>query len=258
MESNAGRTHGDLPTTHWSMIARAAGDDAAARREALEDLLKDYLPVLRGFVIARYRVQPERADDIVQSFVADKLLERNLFGQADRTRGRFRSLLLTALQHYALNCFRASRVAGREGSGAESLNTVEGPIEIPGGDPTPGDQFEVHWVRQIIDHAAARMRDECVATRRGDLWANFEGRVLSPFLTGAEPADYSSLVTEFKLASPAQASNRLMTAQRMFRRCIEEEIGRYELGASVEEEIDALFEALAHGSSGPLTHDSIE
>lgn len=239
------------------MIARAAGDDVAARREALEDLLTGYLPALRGFVIARYRVQRERADDIVQGFVTDKLLERNLFGQADRTRGRFRSLLLTALQHYTLNWFRASRVTGRAGSGAESLDTVEGPIEISAADSTPSDQFEAHWVRQIIDHAAAHMREECVSTQRADLWAIFERRVLSPFLTGAEPADYSALVTEFKLASPAQASNRLMTAQRMFRRCIEEEIGRYELGDSVEEEIDALFEALARGSSGPSTHDTV-
>src|SRR4051794_36682601 len=94
-----------FPTTRWSLVARAgeSGDAAeAARREALGVILGRYLPALRAHLLAR-RVPAGWVDDLLQGFIADKVIEYNLLGYADRGRGKFRTFLLTALDRFAAN-----------------------------------------------------------------------------------------------------------------------------------------------------------
>jgi hypothetical protein len=68
------------------------------------------------------------------------------------------------------------------------------------------------------------------------VWAVFEGRVLEPTLLGMAQRSYAELVSRWGFASPAQASNVLMTATRMFARIIRFVIGRY---AKTQDEIEA-------------------
>ena len=48
----------------------------------------------------------ERASDLVQGFVADKLLEKRLVRRAEPGKGKFRSLLVRALENYAIDELR--------------------------------------------------------------------------------------------------------------------------------------------------------
>ena len=50
------------------------------------------------------------ADELLQAFVTDRLLEHQLLQRADQARGRFRSLLLTSLNNFAAGRRRAARV----------------------------------------------------------------------------------------------------------------------------------------------------
>ena len=47
----------------------------------------------------------------------------------------------------------------------------------------------------------------------------------------APPVAYDELVREFGFQSPAQAGNILMTAKRVFSRCLEETVAQYALSA---------------------------
>ena len=87
-----------FPTTAWSLVAEAGQEDAGAKRDALDRLLRRYLPALRAHLIYRRRFAPERADDLVQEFVADKIVEKDLIARADQQLGKFRTFLLTALE----------------------------------------------------------------------------------------------------------------------------------------------------------------
>src|SRR5881394_3079150 len=106
-----------FPTTRWSLVARACGGgggdggdglavDHEVRREALATILHRYLPALRAHLLAK-SIAPDRADDLLQAFVADKVIERNLLARADRARGRFRGFLAAALNNYCANQLRA-------------------------------------------------------------------------------------------------------------------------------------------------------
>jgi DNA-directed RNA polymerase specialized sigma24 family protein len=225
---------GRFPTTHWSLVVQVGLPDAEARREALGRLLERYLPALRAHLLWGKRLPPEEADDVLQDFVAGKIIERGLIGRADAALGKFRTFLLAALDRFLIDHFRQRNAKKRSPDGI--------PLEIgEHGDllpspPQPSDAFDVAWARSVLAEALRRMRAECEASGRADVWGVFQCRLLDPSLQGTEPIDYEQLVARFGLQSPSQASNVLITAKRMFARALRSVVGEY---AMREEEIDA-------------------
>ena len=72
-----------FPTTHWSRVLAAGGDDPGSR-EALAALCRDYWYPLYGFVRLKGH-SPEDAQDLVQALFAE-LLDRGSFWELGRGR----------------------------------------------------------------------------------------------------------------------------------------------------------------------------
>ena len=92
-----------FPNTHWSLIRRAGqtGEAQFAARKALAVLLTRYeSPLGCGATSRVVRRLGDDVDDVLQAFVADKLLEREMLRHADEGRGRFRTFLLTSLNNF--------------------------------------------------------------------------------------------------------------------------------------------------------------
>src|SRR5438093_2499764 len=83
-------------TTHWSLVFAAAERDGQQSKLALEDLCGAYWYPLYAFLRRRGHAA-EDARDLTQSFFAT-LLEKDYLADADQSRGRFRSFLLTAIK----------------------------------------------------------------------------------------------------------------------------------------------------------------
>jgi DNA-directed RNA polymerase specialized sigma24 family protein len=232
-----------LPVTHWSLVSRAGREDSAVRREALTELLGQYLAPMRSHLVVRKRIDSDRADDLVQGFIATRVLDSELLASADRGRGRFRTYLLTALDRYVLNQARHDRAKKRSAEGgAAPIDAVPEPVS---GEAPPDRTFEIAWARSIVAQAIARMEAECVALARADVWGVFQDRVLGPLLHGAEPMPYAAMVERFGFASPAQASNVLVTGKRTFARALRAVVLQYERDETdVDEEIADLLRAL--------------
>src|SRR3954451_16950643 len=93
-----------FPTTRWSLVTQAARhQDGDA---AITDFLNAYYSPMRRHLARRWRAAPEILDDLLQSFVADRVLQHELLASADARRGRFRAFLVTALDRFASNHFR--------------------------------------------------------------------------------------------------------------------------------------------------------
>ncbi|NLF72215.1 MAG: hypothetical protein GX575_24540 [Candidatus Anammoximicrobium sp.] len=127
-EPNAMSRHQDhrpnqFPTTRWSLVARAGDEELEARRQALGELVVAYLPALRAHLVYRKGLVPEQ-DDVLQEFVAQKVLEKNLFAQADRALGKFRTFLLTALDRFLYNWLRHQQL-GRRVGGRQRVTIAE-------------------------------------------------------------------------------------------------------------------------------------
>jgi DNA-directed RNA polymerase specialized sigma24 family protein len=227
-----------FPNTNWSMVARAGHVRSSVRRRTLEALLRQYLPALRAYLVARWRgPNPDRIDDVLQGFLAGKVLEQQILRRADQARGRFRTFLLTALDRYLVDEFRKDSAAKRSpGEAVASLGSVAEADHPP---QEAADLFDLEWARQAVSLALGRMRRECEAGGRAPVWAVFEARVVACAFDGAEPMPYAQLVQRFGFASPEQAANVLITGKRMFARNLREVVGEY-----AEDDADAAEEVL--------------
>ncbi|NQU21966.1 MAG: hypothetical protein HQ567_11840 [Candidatus Nealsonbacteria bacterium] len=224
-----------FPVTQWSLVARAGQDDPELRRKALGELLGRYVPALRAHLVYRKGVAEEKADDLVQEFVADKILEKDLISRADRSLGKLRTFLLTALDRFAANQFRDQQAQKRSPGKGRMVALDERADGLPLGQ-RPSEAFDVAWARSVIKEALRQMRTECETSDRMQLWGVFECRVVGPTLEGAPAVDYGTLVERFGFRSPTQASNALTTAKRMYARALRCAVGEY---AQDEHEVEA-------------------
>jgi len=223
-----------FPATQWSLVGRAAQLDPAARRQALEELLPRYLSALKAHLVHYRRLPPERADDLLQEFVARKVLQKDLIASADRRLGKFRTLLLTALDRFVRNQYRDQRARKRSASdGAVPFDQQQ---HVLPDQSRHCEAFDLEWAREVIRDALGKMRQECEASGRMQLWGIFECRVVGPILEGAPPVDYARLVEQFGFQSPSHASHALTTAKRMYARALRSAVGQY---AQDEDEIES-------------------
>lgn len=245
MKSQHRPIDGRFPTTHWSLVAEVGLSDADARRAALERLLVRYLPALRAHLLWGKRLPPEEADDLLQEFVAGKIIERGLIGRADAALGKFRTFLLAALDRFAID--ESRRQTAKKRSPEDAPLGIGERGDLIAAPPQPSDAFDVAWARSVLAEALKRMREECEAAGRADVWGVFQCRLLEPSLQGTAPVDYEELVARFGLQSPSQASNVLVTAKRMFARALRSVVGEYALGdEEIEAEIRELREVLGN------------
>ena len=159
-------------TTHWSVVISAGQADAFQASEALEKLCRTYWPPLYSFV-RRHGYSPEDAQDLTQAFFA-KLLEKNFWARADRQKGRFRSFLLTALRQFLADERDRARTAKR-GGGATFISFDERTGEehfLAGLDQklSGEQQFDRQWASTVLEQARVKLRHECVASGRADLY----------------------------------------------------------------------------------------
>jgi RNA polymerase sigma-70 factor (ECF subfamily) len=233
-----------FPTTHWSLVARVGHDDGSVRRAALVELLTRYLPALRTHLVLRKGLRRDRADDVLQQFLADKVLEDDLIPRARREKGKFRTFLLTALDRFVANVFRHEAAQKRRPAGEVPLEEAAGEADDAAG---PAAAFDAAWARQVVAQGVEATRFECEASARPDVWGVFEARVLGPTLDGADPVPHEQLAERFGFRSAEESANLLVTGKRMFARNLRAVVGRYEPG---EAEIDAEIADLRATLSG--------
>jgi RNA polymerase sigma-70 factor (ECF subfamily) len=234
-----------LSTTHWSLVCRAGQTDDEARRAALDELLTGYLKPLKAHLVLKRRLSPHMADDVLQEFVARKILHRDLLSSASPIKGRFRTLLLTALDRFVIDQHRAAALRPAELAGNAESDDDESSMLEPEASTDP-DVFEVAWARTVLVRALGQMQSQCKLSGRSDVWGVFYHRMLAPLLPRGEELDYNELVCKFNLKSAEQASNVLMTAKRQFARVlaalVSESLSDDE---DMNEELSALRNALA-------------
>ena len=110
------------------------------------------------------------AQDSTQEFFA-LLLRKNFFAEARRERGRFRSFLLAALKHFLANEWRRAHRLKRAGNQTIiPIETQDGETRYgaePVDESNPERIFERRWALTLLEQAIARLREELVASGKG-------------------------------------------------------------------------------------------
>ena len=234
---------GWFATTHWSVVL-AAGQAASPEAEAaLEKLCRAYWYPLYAY-IRRQGHSPHDAQDLTQGFFA-RLLEKNWAGVADREKGKFRSFLLTALNHF-LGDQRDQANALKRGGGKVIISldeqTAEGRLSMePATDLSPEKEYEKLWAVTVLQQALSHLREETDKTGRGQM---FEG--LKPFLEGeTRPGDYAAVAAKLGMTANSAAVTVHRLRQR-YRELVRAEIANTVASAEeIEDELRHLFAVLA-------------
>lgn len=172
---------GGFNTTRWTLI-RAAGapTEDESKAHALERLCSAYWMPLFHYIRRKGHAQ-EEARELTQEFFA-RLLQKNWLGDADPGRGRFRSFLLGAANHFLNNEWSRSQRLKR-GGGASFVSFDAVPdhewleADARQGE-TPELQFDRKWLHAILATVLGRLKEELGAAGRD---RHFE--VLKVFLT---------------------------------------------------------------------------
>jgi RNA polymerase sigma-70 factor (ECF subfamily) len=232
----------EFTTTHWSVVLAAGRTSSPEATEALETLCHRYWYPLYAYV-RRRGYGPQDAEDLTQGFFA-RLLAKNYVGQADRERGKFRTFLLSALNHFLADEWdRAHRLKRGGGQPLLSLDAAAAEERYT---REPVDQFDAaklferRWATTLLERAMARLEQEYAERDQNQ---HFEG--LRAFLVGdGGEATYAQAAPRLGLTVAAMK----MAVSRMRARCREllrEEIAQTVAGPrEAEEEYRALVAAL--------------
>lgn len=178
----------------------AAGDSASSDgREALEQLCRSYWFPLYAYVRRRGH-DAHAAQDLTQGFF-ERLLERNDLARITREGGRFRSFLLTALNHYLVNEHERA-TAQKRGGGRTILSLDEESAEDryqshePSHSETPDRLFERQWALALMEEAMKRLGAEHSGPGRSAAYD-----ALRPFLSREpDPGEYAAVASRLNIA----------------------------------------------------------
>lgn len=231
-------------TTRWSLVLAAADRRDSRSREALAELLEAYWYPLYAFA-RRAGAGHDDAADLVQGFFTYLLSGQGL-ASVDPSRGRFRSYLLGAFQHYAKNRERHENAIKRGGDvDLVSLDISREDAERrfarePVDERTPERVYERRWALTVLDHALERLRRE--HERAGKLEV-FEA--LKPRLTGAAERGAGSDVAKRLGMTDGSLRVAVHRLRKRFGILLREEVrGTLERDADVEDELRYLMAAL--------------
>jgi RNA polymerase sigma-70 factor (ECF subfamily) len=238
--SRSPRSPGAFPTTHWSLVGRAS-QRAASGRVALAELIRIYLPALRAHLTGHLRIDSHRTDDLLQGFVAEKVLDQHMIALADPKRGKFRTFLLAALQRFVIDTLR--RESAKKRAPGSKVIDLELAMERVSSGRNPSDAFDRAWAGEVLGEVMRRMHQECESDGRTHLWDIFEARMLLPITDGAPMPSHDDLARRHRLDSATQSANALGSAKRLFTRIFRSVVSEYAADESeVDDEIRDLWE----------------
>jgi RNA polymerase sigma factor (sigma-70 family) len=229
-------------TTHWSVVLSAGGGDSTRAGDCLAKLCQTYWYPLYAYVRQRGH-SPHDAQDFTQGFFAH-LLQKNGLARITRDKGKFRSFLLTALNHFLVDEWKRAKALKRgalkiiplEAECAETRYRLE-PVETA----TAESIFEQNWALALLEEVFQQLRREYESAGKGNFFDQ-----LKFCLTGERSAvPYAELSARLKLSESALKVTVHRLRQR-YRELLRAEVANtVSCPEEVEEELRHLFRALA-------------
>lgn len=220
------------------MVLTAGRNETTHAGAALEKLCQTYWYPLYGYIRRRGN-SPEDAQDLTQAFFT-RLLERQWLGRADREKGKFRSFLLSALNHFLADEWDRARAQKRGGGNAplplqfDSAETRYG-FE-PADQTTPEQLYERRWALALLEEVLRRLAEDYKKDGRAEYFA-----ALNPCLVGDRAAlPYADLAAKLGVTEGTIKSAVHRMRQR-YREILREEIANTVAGP---EEVDAELQHL--------------
>ncbi|MEJ2703722.1 MAG: hypothetical protein P8Z79_14900 [Sedimentisphaerales bacterium] len=234
-----------FPPTEWTRVVEPS------LREAIQNELpaRYWKPIY--CYLRRKGYSNEEAKDITQDFFTEIILDRGLFKNVERSKGKFRTLLLTALEHYVISFARFQKRKKRYPGPTVMLD--EQTIVPDQSLTNPEDAFDYGWASQLLENVLNSLKIECDRDDLSTHWEVFNAKVLKPIIENTKPPSLEEICKKFNVTNNNKASNMIVTVKRRFRRLLEHHVRTFvESEAEVAREISRLIDVFSRNRAvGP-------
>jgi len=230
-------------STHWSVVLAAASPPAGGASVALERLCAAYWYPLYAYIRSR-GVGPEDARDLTQEFFA-RLIEKGFLKDVRPEKGKFRTFLLAAVNHFLSNEWDRAKAQKRGGHlkflPLDFAQAEERHVRGAGHTLTPEAFFERAWAMAALDAALVRLRNEYAATGKEKQFERLKGVLVR----GEGGVSYRDLGEDLGMSEGAVKVS-VYRLRRRYRDLLLEEISQtLAEGENMEEELRHLMAALS-------------
>jgi RNA polymerase sigma-70 factor (ECF subfamily) len=225
-------------------VSTAARPDHPETRAALSLLCDSYWKPIHAYV-RRLGYPEEDAKDLTQEFFL-RLISKNVFAAADRTKGRFRTFLLTGLNFFLANEYHRGKAAKRGGgqvlASLDEETEDKEPVHQPASGLSPAAVYEQTWARTVFGEARDRLAEEYAAAGKQTVFKH-----LQEFLEGTpDPRGYHPVAAVLRM-TPNAVGVAVHRMRQRLGELVRTEIARTLAEPSpeeIEEEVRFLIEAL--------------
>src|ERR1700678_430721 len=213
----------------WSVVLQARRQDTARAMEALARLCQSYWYPLYAYVRLRGH-SPEEAKDLTKEFFS-RLLQNKTLAYMKRDCGKFRSFLVSAMNHFLVDEARKAKLAKPE------------PLADS---PLSEKLFEQNWALTVASVVYDRLKREYEELGKGELFA-----ALKHCLAGTGSAvSHAELASRLSLAENA-VNNMVQSLRQRYGEVLREEMATLvATPAELEEELRCFFSTAPVAGSG--------
>ncbi len=237
--------------TPWSLVFNTRTADDTRRRVLLENLTGTYWKPVYCY-LRKKGYSNDAAKDLTQGFFCEIVLGKDLIQKADRSKGKFRTFLLVALERYLASHLR------QEGRIKRGGQTSFIPLDHPDYAHTepiaslvePDQAFYYVWITKLLDEVLGEIKREYVGSERNAHWEAFSLRLLDPILQHQAPLGIPEICARIGVDDPAKVSNMIETVKRRFRAVLKRNLRNLASSeAEAEEEFHDILKFLSERSA---------
>jgi len=227
----------DFTETQWTVVNAAKEKGSPGAEAAMDTLCNTYwFPI---YVYVRRRgYSAHDAQDLTQEFFYRVVSDKS-FGRADRGKGKFRSYLLGALNHFLADEWDKKRAVKRGGGQVVSLEAAEEKyLQIASTGVSPEKAFDHRWGMILLEQGIRRLHEEFKAEKK-----ELQFELLKEYLIDASGSSrYDGVARKLSL-SPNRVAVIVYRMRERFRALLRAELAHTVLTREdLDEELRHLFD----------------
>ena len=225
-DTSYGGINSRFQTTEWTKILNSRLGESILT----ELYTKYWRPVYK--YLRRKGLSNEEAKDLIQGFFSEKVLGQQLLQKADRTKGKFRTFLLTAIRNYAIDLHRQEH----------PTSALDEDIEQPSEIGSPESDFDLAWAEELLQTVLAELEAECRDHGKELHWEIFRSWLLEPEVADTK-LDMSAICLKHGVDNPDKAYNMIANIKGRFRKILRRHFRRH---AGSDAEVDDEIKHFVH------------
>ena len=205
-------------STQWSLIEDIQ-DGKDQDKALIGFLLEQYWKPVYCY-LRRKGYNNEQAKDLTQGFFHEVVLNRDLVGRADQSRGRFRTFLLHALKQYVgkqnLKEMAQKRIL-EEKIFSSDMDQDEPILPESLSQTTAEESYHYAWLSSLLERVLKEVNDSCQEQGMEIYWALFNKRVVWPTFGDRTAPSLAELCESYDIQDVKKCSNMIITVKRRFK-----------------------------------------